>query len=284
MTIITNNEVIQLSDELLKSYLEVLPALKYIIQEDVMTSVTNKTHFLGYFPGDKMKMDLKVGAEIPKGDPLYKTITEKKVISTIVPKEVYGFPFKAVTYPIIDKKGEVVGAVGFAKSLENQYLIESTSETIFSALEETNASIQEVSSGSINLAATINRIVESANNTQKNIEEIDGITNLIRNISSQSNLLGLNAAIEAARAGEQGKGFAVVADEMRKLAALSSESAKKVSQTLSEMKKSIELITRQIKDTNSIAEGQSNATGQITAALEEITTNAEKLVNIARLI
>ena len=265
-------------EKILESFLEVAPVLKDIFQEDILVAVADTDEFLYYHKGDTLDLHIKIGQKLSVDEPLYKTIHDGEIYIITVAEEVYGVPFKSVSYPIKNSKGKVIGGVGIGKSLTGHLKVEQATASMFSSLQQTNASIEEIAANSQKLLCSMNNIVDSAESTGEKIKETDGILNIITGISSQSNLLALNAA----RAGEAGRGFSVVADEMRKLSQISGESAKKISKLLLEMRGAIDEVIKEINSTKLMAESQAASTEEITSTLEEVTSNSEVLVNMTK--
>lgn len=96
------------------------------------------------------------------------------------------------------------------------------------------------------IAVTIQESVESAKIFMDESVKIKQILDEINEISSETNLLSLNASIEAARAGEEGKGFAVVADQVRVLSEQSQENAVRIQEILTPFSDAIHELSERV--------------------------------------
>ena len=112
-------------------------------------------------------------------------------------------------------------------------------------------------------------MMDAMNKIYQTSQQVVGIIQTIEDISSQTNLLSLNASIEAARAGEAGKGFAVVADEIGKLALESSRAANTT-------KELIELSIKEIDKGNTIAASAMNSLKESVSAVDHVNEMIQK--------
>lgn len=115
-------------------------------------------------------------------------------------------------------------------------------------LQEMSESTRQSQRDMTEQLAIIGGELEESLQKAKSVEQIEILTTAILDITSQTNLLSLNASIEAARAGEAGRGFAVVADEIRGLAENSRMTVEQIQEVTKVVVDSVESLVKASND------------------------------------
>lgn len=149
-------------------------------------------------------------------------------------------------------------------------------------LNEASLRMGENQAASQNVVTTVSGAGQTMAELLQSISAIDRVSQVIRGIADQTNLLALNAAIEAARAGEAGRGFAVVADEVRKLAENASKQTQEISSSVQEIQRITQIAVSAMEATGGHVATADKAASAARAGLNAVSEHGQEVASISK--
>ena len=172
-------------------------------------------------------------------------------------------------------------ANAFSRMGYYKYTLKGMSEVINEKLMHVSAAMQELAASANDVS--VNQV--DLNNEIKNVNMISGkineVTDLIKDIADETQLLGLNASIEAARAGTVGAGFGVVAQEIRKLSGSSKDTIEKIREFTSMINQSVNETVAKGNATTDIVNQQAKAIEGVASDLVGLSETSANLYELA---
>ena len=256
-----------------------MPFFREAIRQDVTLSISDHEKFLYFSPGESLKqLTFKPGDPLNPEERNFKALTngrDKRIVH--YPKEVFGVPFDVVMLPVKNEQGEVVAQFNLLYSMEDQYKLQELMEKTESLTKLIVDSVQHVAAHSEELSSTTEEILNNSSHAVQNSGNVTAVTTFIREISEQTNLLGLNAAIEAARVGEAGAGFGVVAQEIRKLSVDTKQATTQIEDSLKTVQDSIRHMQTEIGEIAANSHEQAKLVTDFMATIDQLNYTSHLL-------
>ena len=211
----------------------------------------------------------------------YQALVSGQKIITRQDKGVLGIPYIAIANPI--KDGErTVGSLTIIMSTEKHDSLIASGEEVLALVEEISDTSECLAAASQQLAASCKTMNQDIADLAGDLKDISNITDEMKKVSMQSNILGINASIEAARAAERGWGFSVVADEIRKLAEGTKLSAVQIEKNISHIRNSVGKLIEIYRQLSCQTESQADGITDIDRTLSQLTQMADRLVQMGK--
>lgn len=144
-------------------------------------------------------------------------------------------------------------------------------QSVSANLTKSSSTFASLKEDSDNGRTLMEAVIDAVRTTGQLSQELLETNEVLGTITSQTNMLAMNAAIEAAHAGEAGKGFSVVADEIRKLAEDSNEQSKKIEEVLTATVDNIQKVVDESLQANDAFETISNQIQNVDGLIHEVT-------------
>lgn len=159
------------------------------------------------------------------------------------------------------------------------------SDEVYLKVDKTNTIISDVQTLMDVSLQSVESIESQTVELRESSKSLNNIVDVISNISSQINLLALNASIEAARSGDAGKGFSVIANEISVLSKNSEESVDNIAKVIKEILSQLDKLTLAVEEISKASSGQNDAYSNMTENIDtlfellEVVTKNIKLIN-----
>ncbi len=248
------------------------PYIHLALKEEAIVAVCRKedNKIIKYLAGKQVDTGYKDGDQINPNDENVFIAFNGKNANVIIPEDVYGVAVNAFSFPI-HENNKVVGALAFGLPIANAIKLEKYMEQMNSIVSGLQDKVHTIASHSEELAATSEEINRQAQHALEDAEKTNTITDLIKNISRQTNLLGLNASIEAARAGQHGAGFNIVAQEVRKMSQETSSATENIEGSLKNINRNLENLKQNMGQVNEATNEQAQLVHDFSEIIEELT-------------
>ncbi|SDW27277.1 globin-coupled sensor protein [Paenibacillus sp. PDC88] len=146
--------------------------------------------------------------------------------------------------------------------------ITEVSQKLTGMIDELHHNTELISETARQTAASQESAHKLIDDLNQEVKEIQKMGSLIREISDQSHLLGLNAAIEAAHAGDSGRGFEIVAGEIRKLATGSKKAMEQIQSVLNSIRTKLDQVQNESNNTSDNARKQVFSSSELMAFVQ----------------
>ncbi|NQX60897.1 methyl-accepting chemotaxis protein [Paenibacillus qinlingensis] len=184
------------------------------------------------------------------------------------------------TYMPVYNEGHVDAIIKIATDVtRRETVLQQSTSDLKAMVEKITANTDDVLEASKVIVTHMSEMSKESSTVDKQVKSIQSVTTIVKEIASQSHLLGLNAAIEAARAGDIGRGFEVVANEIRKMAASSKDSAQDISDQLTDISTSVTSMIQHIEDITQQISVNTHSIEQLKKAYDHIASTTEHLAS-----